>query len=332
MTLSCESNGNFVINELQLKGFRTLAYEHLSKLYAYDINSKTKMLVANFYSGVYGFSVSQLSFNPSGTEVVFAVHSSSHPERLCEDSLIKCDLMSGNVERLAIDGDAFRCPKWSPDGKMVAFFFRNQDGVEKLGILEQTPGGMLSLKWAWDAPATEASSREMWWTQDGAHLLVNKARIVYERVGRHERVEERIDSTAKINIITGEREETYRDVVVFEGVDKSRIIVVGRNAIYFEDKDGRKELLFESAESMRFFNTTRGGEFVIFFKETLLGRSIHVIHVPSRRSCRLYTNRMWSGSYFSSLHLLKRGNLPENVILQSDLPGMLREKKVPGTG
>lgn len=302
--LSCESDSDPILTELQSSGFRTLVYEHQSVLYAYDIASKREVVLRD-YDIDYNRSESvnlESSVDPSGTEVVFAAYDFQ------KYKLIKCNLKTGNVEELAIDGDYIKCPKWSPDGERIAVLFDNEDSPNEsrivkrtidgrleereiltLAILERTTDGKFIVRDVWDCPPIWVIYKEMHWTDEGTHVLIKLSR----------------DSTAKFNVTTGETEEIFPDHVIYEGADNSKISLAAGHSIYFEDSEGRKKLLLESAERISFINTTEGGEFVIFSKEKMFGKGIYVIHVPSQRICRLFSMRRVGHTSLASLHLLK---------------------------
>jgi len=114
-------------------------------------------------------SVGEVQFSPDGAAIAYSVASNDRPGRPYSQ-IWMADVASGRSTRLLADGESGSGPRWSPDGKRLAFVGRSAEGA---GLLVRD---LASKKTTHVAEVTEtnhplpSSGERIAWSPDGRHL------------------------------------------------------------------------------------------------------------------------------------------------------------------
>jgi serine/threonine-protein kinase len=154
------------------------------------------------------------------------------------------DLASGTTQRLTTDGNDNGDPRWSPDGKAVAYSVDAADGKDVLLLrLDGGPPRPLTRRPGWQLPDD--------WSPDGRAVLFTDVTVTRERgVERKDLWVQPVDGSAP---------RAYVATPAWEGA--ARASPDGRWVAYMSNETGRNEVYVQSfpAPGRKTIVSTRGG-------------------------------------------------------------------------
>ncbi|HZT76599.1 MAG TPA: S9 family peptidase [Vicinamibacterales bacterium] len=109
-------------------------------------------------------AIGELAFSPDGTRLVFTVTDAVHGTTRAR-SIWLLDVASGRSRQLTFSGKSDSSPRWSPDGRAIAFL-SDRDGAAQLYLLRLDGGEADKL--------TDRSERisEFRWSRDGTRIAL----------------------------------------------------------------------------------------------------------------------------------------------------------------